>query len=156
MKTRILSLLAALCLTLSLAGCGGGAQEVHIDLDAFYATVAEQADFPMMTAVDSGMMDGFYPGLSQIQRMQTVIYTAAISATACEIALVEVADADDVSQVERIFQARVDAQVAGGAWYPDTIQTWQTRSQILVRGNYVALFVTPEELVSPADAFLTA
>lgn len=153
---RVISLALLLCLTLALAGCGGGEEPVSIDLDAFYATLAEQNDFPMMMAVDSAMMDGFYPGLSQIGRVQTVIYMAAISATACEIAMVEVADGADTAKVKDIFQARIDAQVDGGAWYPETIEAWKNGSEIVVRGNYVALFVTPPELTSPVEAFKAA
>ena len=153
---KILSLALALCLALALASCGGGEEPVSIDLDAFYAGLAEENEFPMMMAVDSAMMEGLYPGLADIGRMQTVIYTAAISATACEIAMVEVADAGDVDAVKDIFQARVDAQVDGGAWYPATIEAWKNGAEIVVRGNYVALFVTPEEIPSPAAAFKEA
>ena len=153
---RKLCLVLALCLALALTGCGGAEEPVSIDLDAFYGALAQQNDFPMMMAVDSAMMEGLYPGLADIGRVQTVIYTAAISATACEIAMVEVADAADTAAVKEIFQQRVDSQVAGGAWYPETIEAWKNGSEIVVRDHYVALFVTPPEMTSPAEAFKTA
>lgn len=101
----------------------------------------------MMMEIDEAMMDAFYPGLSGIERRQTVMYCAAVSATAAEAALVEVADAKDVEAVKAIFQARVDYQVGtgdapGGAWYPETIRAWDECSRIVSSGNYVMLIVS--------------
>ena len=42
--------------------------------------------------------------------------------------MVEVANADDVETVKTIFQTRIDDQVAGGAWYPETIAQWEDRA----------------------------
>lgn len=156
---RMIALLLALCLALAVTGCGGSGEEaeaVSIDLDAFYTSLTEGEDFPMMMPIEGELLENYYPGLAAVEREQTVMYMAAISATACEIAMVEVKNAGDVDKVKDIFQARIDAQVDGGAWYPETIEAWKNRAEIVVRGNYVALFVTPEEIASPAEAFKTA
>ena len=151
---KLILLLLVLSMTLSLTACGGGksSDDFTTDLAAFYEGLVTD-DFPMMMALDEDMIEGFYPGLSEIKRTQTVLYMPAISATACEIAMVEVANSADVDAVKDIFQARIDTQIDGGAWYPATIEQWQNNAQIVVRGNCVCLFVVPAELGSPADAF---
>ena len=74
-----------------------------------------------------------------INTKQLVIYQPMMGAVVCEIALAEVADAADVAAVKAIFQARIDAQVAGGAWYPESIRGWQENSRIVTNGNYVMM-----------------
>ena len=41
--------------------------------------------------------------------------------------------------LEEIFQTRIDTQVDGGAWYPETIQGWVDHAQVVRNGNYVML-----------------
>lgn len=187
MKKKLLALVLALSLTLSLAACGGkdapaqdgGSPEVsapgeegagspeasapeggedapseaqtEIDLAAFYETLRAENTWPelMNLTEDETMtelLDSYYPGLSEIAAKQCGVYVAAISAAVGEIALVEVENADDAAKVEDIFQARIDYQVGddenpGGAWYPETIEGWKTKSQIVSHGNYVMLAV---------------
>ena len=150
---RTVSMLLALCLVLTLTACGGKQKDAFsTDLAAFYESQVND-EFPMMMELTDDMIEGIYPGLTDVARAQTVLYIAAISAAPCELAMVEVANADDVDTVKDIFQARIDSQVAGGAWYPETIEQWQKNAQIVVRGNCVCLFVVPPELGAPADAF---
>ena len=149
---RLFAFLLALCLVLGLASCGGKKDGFSLDLAAFYDEVTGE-DFPMMMELSDEMVEGIYPGLGAIERKQSVLYSAAVSFTPCEIAMVEVADAKDVEAVQAIFQKRIDDQVAGGAWYPESIEGWKNGSEIVTRDNYVCLFVTPEDLPSPAEAF---
>ena len=96
----------------------------------------------MMMEADADMLDTIYPGLTEIPRVQTVAYTAAISLVPAEVVLIEVENADDVSKVEDILRARISYQVDDlGAWYPATIESWKNNSEVVSVGNYVALFV---------------
>ena len=123
----------------------------EINLSAFYNTLREGNIWPelMDLTTDANMkelLDSYYPGLSEIAVKQSGVYVAAISAAVGEIALVEVENAEDVQAVEDIFQARIDYQVGddatpGGAWYPETIEGWKTKSRIVSHGNYVMLAV---------------
>ncbi len=127
-----------------------GAPE-EVDLTAFYNTLREGNIWPelMDLTTDANMkelLDSYYPGLAEIAAKQRRVYIAAISAAVGEIALVEVENAEDVQAVEDIFQARIDYQVGddatpGGAWYPETIEGWKTKSRIVSHGNYVMLAV---------------
>lgn len=128
------------------------------DLTAFYDTLASGEEWPAMMQAEGEVLDAFYPGLSDIAANQCVVYTAAISATVGEIALVEVQDAGDVQKVKDIFQARIDYQVGddqnpGGAWYPDTIEGWKTSSRIVSNGNYVMLVALWDDSGSVVDQF---
>ena len=89
--------------------------------------------------VEYGMLDDLYPGMSNISTNQLVIYQPMMGAVVCEIALAEVTNASDVSAVKGIFQARIDAQVNGGAWYPESIEGWKNNSRIVTNGNYVMM-----------------
>ncbi len=126
-----------------------------VDLAAFYSEIMASGgeNSPAMMEVAGEYLDAFYPGLAQITKNQCVVYTPMISAVACEVAMVECANAADADAVKAILQARVDSQVAGGAWYPETIEGWQNNSKIVVKGNYVALFVIPEGLMDAATEF---
>ncbi|MGN1004117.1 MAG: DUF4358 domain-containing protein [Oscillospiraceae bacterium] len=162
MKKRILALLliAAMSLTL-LAACGKnsgdepsdnpsapGEQEsaFSCDLTAFYdKMMAAAQEAPMMMPMEGEMLDEAYAGLSAIETKQLLVYAPVISAVAMEFAFVEVADAADVETVQNIFQARIDAQVDGGAWYPATIEQWEKNSEIVTIDNYVCLFVCSDK-----------
>lgn len=127
----------------------------HVDLASFYNDIMASGgeSTPAMMEVTGEYLDSFYPGLSQKTFNQCVVYTPMISAVACEVAMVECTSASDVEEVKTIFQTRIDNQVAGGAWYPDTIAGWQNNAKIVVKGNYVALFVIPEGLMDAATEF---
>ena len=74
--------------------------------------------------------------------------------------MVEVANADDAETVKNIFQARIDYMVGdgngpGGAWYPETMEEWENNSEIVVKGNYVCLFVgeNKDDMVSAFNSY---
>ena len=143
---------------------GGSPSESQkdVDLSAFYATLLSENEWPELMSLTEDetmteLLDSYYPGLSEISTKQCGVYTAAISAAVGEIALVEVENAEDVQAVKDIFQARIDYQVGdgtspGGAWYPATIEGWETNSHIVSSGNYVMLAVG-DEAAAAADRF---
>ena len=154
---KLISLTLALCLCLGLTACAGaggengGDQDVFTtDLSAFYddmfSTIfPDPNNAPSMSEVTGDYLDQLYPGLSEVETTQCLVYAPMITAVAYEIALVEVTNAADVQTVQDIFQARIDSQVEGGAFYPGTVEAWQNGSEIVVRGNCVCLFVGAEK-----------
>lgn len=162
MKKRILALLLLAAMSFALlAACGkdSGAEPsgtpsapgeqdpaFRVDLAEFYEKMMAAAqEAPMMMPLEGEMLDASYEGLSAIETKQLLVYAPAISSVAMEFAFAEVADSADVAAVQDIFQARIDAQVDGGAWYPATIEGWQNDSEIVTVDNYVCLFVAPEK-----------
>ena len=149
---RILALVLALTAALALAACGEKAAQAP-DLNAFYEDyMASLEEAPMMMDVTDDVVETFYPGLSAIEFKQSVLVTAAISAVAYEIAMVECADSADVETVQGIFQTRIDAQVDGGAMYPATAEAWEG-AEILTSGNVVALIVAGQDQDAAVSAF---
>ena len=175
MLRKMTSLVLAGVMALSLVACGsqGGTpsaeptpEPLSIDLAAFYeemfSTIFTDPDnSPSMMELTGDMLEQAYPGLGEVETTQCLVYAPMITAVAYEVALVEVADAADVQAVQDIFQTRIDTQIEGGAFYPATVEAWQNNSEIVVRDNYVALFVGAEkdqmvELFNAAGASDTA
>ena len=147
---KLFTLMMAAVMLLTLSACGGSKKEEvkSADLNAFYEETVNgivesvgEENFPMMMPLEGEMLEGFYPGLSEIATKQCVIYTPAMSAVAVEFALVEVENAEDVEKAEAILQGRIDSQIAGGAWYPETIEGWENNSRLAVNGNSLMLVV---------------
>lgn len=159
MKTmkRMMAAALALTLALALAACGGDKAKEAPDLKQFYedymATLDEENTPAMMDAnEDPSYVDAFFPGLSGVELKQSVLQMAMISAVAYEIDLVECAKEGDVETVKNIFQARIDNQVNGGAFYPATTEAWEN-AQLIVNGNVVALIVAGDQQAAVVDAF---
>lgn len=148
---KISALVLALVLALSLVACGGSnggnkpseSKPFSADLNAFNATLFQGEDDPGMVDMTEmpDMVEAFFPGLMDIETKQLVISTPMISAVPVEVVMVEVANASDVETVKGILQARIDYQINGGAWYPETTEGWEKHSEIVVIDNYVCLFV---------------
>lgn len=154
MMKKLTSLALALCLVLTLAACGGksgGSSEPDVDLASFAQTVMENHEFSaFMQRLDPAdeemgeflgqMLDGNYPGLTDLDLAQMEIYQSAISFSTGEIALVRAKSADDAATVQGIFQARIDGITDPTAMnYPETIEMWTNHAQVVTNGTYVML-----------------
>ena len=157
MHKKLLSAALAATMTLTLAACGsadGGQSSEAPDLQAYYDDFMASLgnDAPMMMAIEGDMLEAAYPGLSAYPLKQSVMQMAGISAVAYEMALVETESETDAQAVEKIFQARVDSQIQGGAMYPATIEAWENAS-VIQNGNVVALILAGEDQTAAVDAF---
>lgn len=156
MMKKMIAALLALTMVFALAACGGNggdaaeAPDLQAYYDDFMASLGENA--PMMMPIEGDMLEAAYPGLSDYTLKQSVLQMAGISAVAYEMALVETESEADAQAVEKIFQARVDSQIQGGAMYPATIEAWEDAS-VLVDGCVVALIVAGEDQAAAVDAF---
>jgi len=132
------------------------APEAGADLSAFYLSLVDTygENFPAnMNLCDMiEMLDGFYPGLSALETNQMMVYQPMMGAVVCEIALVEVVNEADVETVKGIFQQRIDDQVAGGAWYPESIEGWKNNSRVVANGSCV-MMIAYSECDSVVDSF---
>ena len=127
-----------------------------VDLAAFYETIitsVSEENRPFMMELDAETAEMIYPGMGAITTNQKVLYMPGMSAVACEISMVECANAADVETVKTIFQTRINTQIEGGAWYPETIEGWKNNSKIVVKDNFVCLFVIPEGMMDAASEF---
>lgn len=122
-----------------------------VDLSAFYDTVTSSYEFASLSDLDSTMLDTYYPGLTAVSTLQLIAKMPMISASGHEIVLIQCENSDDVATVQAILEARKQAQVDGGAWYPETTAIWEA-AQICVSGNYLML-ISHENAADIADSF---
>lgn len=149
MKKIIALLLAAVMCFCLLAACGEKEPEVkNVDLTAFYTELTTKygENFPATMNLTEGeeMLEMVFPGLKDIETKQLVAYQPMMGAVVCEIVLVEVANAADVESVKTILNNRIQAQVDGGAWYPESIEGWKNNSEVVVNGNYLMMIAYSE------------
>ena len=106
---KVISFLLAATMALSLAACGnsgsgGSGDAITIDLSAFYTEMYDSIfpdpdNAPALSEITGDYLEQTYPGLSEVETKQCLAYAPMITAVAYEIALVEVANADDVAKV---------------------------------------------------------
>lgn len=154
MLKKIVTLAMAAVLAVSLVACGNTASKPTatpqpVDLAAFGEKYVTDQKMPALldTQEDMGkqIMDANYAGLNDIDTQQCLLYVSLMGVNSSEMALVQVTNAQDVSKVKDIFQARIDGMINGGAFYPSDVENWTNNSQIVTNGDYVALVVSTDK-----------
>lgn len=158
MKKSVVLILAALLLL--AAGCGGQQEEGRAEnsdvaLGTLYAGMAESCgwDEDYMTDVEGELLEEYYPGLSDIPAKQLIVKVPAMSSDVNEIVLMQCETKADAENAAAILQARIDAQVEGGAWYPETQAAWEKAQVLRQGGTYAALIASGEFQESLEEQF---
>lgn len=155
---KIFTVLLAVTVVLSLVACGsksGSPDQDAPDLNRYFEDFMSglgEENAPAMMDLEGQYLEAAYPGLSAYQTKQCVVKAAAISSVPFEFALVELEKEADAKAVAEIFQARVDSQIAGGAFYPSTIEGWQ-KAAVITQGNVAALICANTEQDAAVEAF---
>lgn len=153
MKKRAVWVLAALLLL--AAGCGGQkAETADVSLNTLYAAMAEECGWEegYMADVEGELLEGYYPGLSEIPAKQLVARVPAMSSDVNEVVLIQCETEEDAEAAAAIFQARIDAQAEGGAWYPESLEAWK-RAKALQNGTYAALLASGQHQAELEEQF---
>lgn len=112
-----------------------------------------------MLAMDGELLENYYPGLSEIESIEEIlIQETMISMSNVAVGLVKLkedAPLEDVIAVQDVFQTRMTTQADGGAWYPESCETWKQGILTSV-SNCVGMFISPENAQDMADDFITA
>lgn len=128
-----------------------GAPDLNQYCEDFLASLGEE-NAPAMMDVEGELIEIAYPEILSYAHNQLVLKIAAISSVPYEFALIELKEDKDVQAVEEMFQARIDSQVSGGAYYPETIAGWE-KAQVVTHGKVVALICANEEQDAAVRAF---
>lgn len=157
MKKRAVWILAALLLL--AAGCGGqekenGPASAEVSMNSLYASMAEACGWEegYMTPVEGELLEEYYPGLSELPAKQLIVQVPAMSSDVNEVALFQGETEEDAEKAAAIFQARIDSQVDGGAWYPETMESWK-KAKVLQNGTYAALIASGEHQADLEEQF---
>ena len=157
MKKRAVWILAAFLLLAS--GCGGQqeegrAEDSDVALNTLYAGMEMSCGWEegYMADVEGELLEGYYPGLSEIPAKQLVVKIPAMSSDVNEIVLMQGETEEDAESAAAILQARIDAQAEGGAWYPETQAAWE-KAKVLRQGTYAALIASGEFQESLEEQF---
>ena len=153
LKNRIPLFLIAALLAAVLCGCGvTEAPAETVDLQKFMEDTLGSYELGSVEAVSGELLDAFYPGLSDVDAPQRVVYMPLITGVVSEYALLECADKNAAEQAADILEARVRAQAEGGAWYPESVENW-AKAKVITKGNYVAMIAAGELTDSIAADF---
>lgn len=163
MMKRWMTILLAGLLALSLTACGGDSKEPEardVDLTEVYRSMEEACDWwteGYMVDIEGEMLEMYYPGLGELDAEQMIVKTAAMSAVANEVALIQCRSEEDADKAAEIFQARIDYQVGddenvGGAFYPEAIESWK-KASVQRQGNCVALVAVDGKQADLEDLF---
>ena len=132
----------------------GGESDAIPTLADFYTTLSETYQIGGLTAYEGELLDNYYPGLSAISMKQCLVQETMMTMANAAVSLIEVENSSDVQTVKDILAARTKAQADGGAWYPASCETW-ANAVIVSTGNYVGMFVYPENAQAMADLFVS-
>ncbi len=124
--------------------------------DCFATLQGSYEGLGAMMVMDGELLDTYYPGLSGIDAVEEVlIQETMMSMSNVAVGLVKLkADAtlEDVLAVTDVLQSRMTTQAEGGAWYPESCETWKKGVTTSV-SNCVGMFVAPTDAQSMADLF---
>lgn len=164
MKKWFVMALAACMLTGLLAGCGSKEEgSAQVDLSAFYETLAEEYHWSedpqtsqegdlLMSSVEGELLESYYPGLADVATEQLIVKAPMMSSVVNEVVFAQCKSEDDAASAAEILQSRADAQAEGGAWYPESMETW-SNAQVVQNGTYVAMIATADHQEEIAEQF---
>ncbi len=132
----------------------GGESDAIPTLSDFYNTLSETYQIGGLATYEGELLDNYYPGLSAISTKQCLVQETMMTMANAAVSLIEVENSSDVQTVKDILAARAKAQADGGAWYPASCETW-ANAVIVSTGNYVGMFVYPENAQAMADLFVS-
>ncbi len=138
----------------AIARCSFQVEEVvTLDFSSFYdELLSSQLILAPLVQSEGDFLAIPYPTIGDYDFAQVAVYAPMMSSVAYELAFIQVNNSADVPDAIALLQARIDAQVAGGAWYPAEIDVWTNSAQIVSNGNYV-IMVACQNAQDIIDAF---
>ena len=140
-------------LLLVLTACGGNkAQAPSADLEGFYGEMQQEFGWDSLISTEGEMLDVYYPGLSRLNTKQLIAVAPMMSAVVNEMVFLEAESEEEAIRAESILQRRLEDQINGGAWYPESIAAWE-KGEVIREGTFVALIASNERQEEVAERF---
>jgi len=139
---KALSLMLALALVLSLAACGGKAEEpVSVDVNALYESFSQY--MPDMFYPDEATMLDFV-GIHAEDCVQYKVAICAEGMRSDEVWLIEAKDEAALENLRQLAQNRIDSKLDETVTYAPDQYVVVEKAEILVNGRYLALLISPD------------
>ena len=142
---KIISVLLAAALLLSLAACGSSAPSAPakdpVDLNALYESFG--SSLPEMWVLDQDMMLNMF-GIKAEDCNQVITAIVSTGLEVDEIWLIEAKDADALTRLKAMAESRMTAKADETVDYLPDQYVFVEKGVILTEGLYLALIVSPD------------
>ncbi len=139
---KLFSLILALTLVVTLAACGGKAEETaSVDVNALYDSYSDL--LPDMFEPDEDTLMNFL-GISVEDCTQYKIAICAEGMRSDEVWLIEAKDASSLETLQQLAQTRIEAKLEETVTYAPDQYVVVEKAQVLTNGNYLALLISPD------------
>ena len=139
---KVITLILALVLVMSLAACGGKAEEtVSLDVHALYESYAQY--MPDMFEPDVDTLMNFL-GIDVEDCVQYKVVICAEGMRSDEVWLMEARDAAALENLQQLAQTRIEAKLEETVTYAPDQYVVVEKAVVLTNGNYLALLISPD------------
>ena len=138
---KVISLILALALVLSLAACGGKEKATAVDLNALYESYSQYLP-DMFTMDEMTMMDFLGIDVADCTQFQVAVCSEGMRSD--EVWLIEAKDQAALENLRQLAQTRIEAKLDETVTYAPDQYVVVEKAQIVENGLYLALFISPE------------
>ena len=139
---KMISLLLALALMLTLAACGSKTEEsVSIDVNALYESYGQY--MPDMFFPDDDTLMNFL-GINIQDCAQYKVAICAEGMRSDEVWLIEAKDQASLDSLKQLAETRIQSKLEETVTYAPDQYVVVEKAEVLVNGLYLALLISPE------------
>lgn len=139
---KMICLMLALVLALSLAACGGKTEDVkNVDVNALYESFGQY--MPDMFFPDDDTMMNFL-GIDVKDCTQYKVAICAEGMRSDEVWLIQAKNASSLETLKKLAQTRIEAKKDETVSYAPDQYVVVEKAVVLTKGNYLALLISPD------------
>lgn len=138
---KVISLILALALLMSMSACGGKKETASVEVNALYESYSQY--MPDMFFPDEDTMMNFL-GIDTKDCVQYQIAICAEGMRADEVWLMEAKNASSLENLRQLAETRVEAKKDETVSYAPDQYVVVEKAVILTQGNYLALLISPD------------
>ena len=139
---KMICLMLALVLALSLAACGGKTEDVkNVDVNALYESFGQY--MPDMFFPDDDTMMNFL-GIDVKDCTQYKVAICAEGMRSDEVWLIQAKNPSSLETLKKLAQTRIEAKKDETVSYAPDQYVVVEKAVVLTKGNYLALLISPD------------